>query len=59
MFVDMCFKMIDEVDVDKMTRITMIPFDRFGGEGIKNVGIIKFPPFSKLFVKLETRIKNG
>jgi hypothetical protein len=39
MFVDMCFKMIDEVDVDKMTRITMIPFDCFGGEGIKNVGI--------------------
>jgi hypothetical protein len=39
--------------------ITMIPFERFGGEGIKDVGMIKFPPFSKLSVELETHIKNG
>jgi hypothetical protein len=57
-FVDMCFKMINEVDAHKMTRITMT-FGHFGGEEIKDVGMIKSPPFSKLSVKLDTRIKNG
>jgi hypothetical protein len=37
----------------------MIPFKCFGGEGIKDVGMMKFPPFSKLSVELETCIKNG
>jgi hypothetical protein len=50
-FLDMCIKMIVEW--------LQWSFVHFGGEEIKDVEMINSPPFSKLSVKLDTRIKNG